>query len=271
VTDTAVRAATDEDMPAVRGVAAEFDVLAAWPSPPDFLDLERAAGRLVVAETAGRVVGFAGTLVRSGITHLGDLFVTARCQSSGVGRQLLDAVLPDGSAAVTYASSDPRALGLYVSRGLRPLCPLFYLTGDPTRLPAPATPAGRAGAGEVSDLDAHASGGDRHEQLIWYGRRSGVQAWTVPGGYAFGRLKGGTAVIGPAGGRDPDSATCALLAAAHRIGRHARTATVVVPGVHPALPVLVAAGFRITDMDIVMASAGAAMALDRYVPHPDLG
>ena len=271
MTDTVVRAATDDDMAAVRGVATEFDVLAAWPGPPDFLDLERAAGRLVVAETAGRVVGFAGTLVRGGVTHLGDLFVTARRQSSGVGRRLLDAVLPDGSAAVTYASSDPRALALYLSRGLRPLSPLFYLAGDPTRLPTPMTPADPAGADDVSDLDALASGGERREQLIWYGRRPGVQAWTVSGGYAFVRVIGATAVIGPAGGRDPDGATNALLAAAHRIGHHARTAKVAVPGGHPALPRLVAAGFRITDLDTVMVSAGDTLALDRYVPHPDLG
>ena len=63
----------------------------------------------------------------------------------------------------------------------------------------------------------------------------------------------------------------ALLAAAHHIGRHARTAKVAVPGVHPALPLLVAAGFRITDLDTVMASADDTLAMDRYVPHPDLG
>jgi hypothetical protein len=45
----------------------------------------------------------------------------------------------------------------------------------------------------------------------------------------------------------------------------------VVFGVNPLLPVLLAAGFRITDSDTFMRTSDAPVPLDRYLPHPDLG
>ncbi|NUW36660.1 GNAT family N-acetyltransferase [Nonomuraea sp. SMC257] len=135
-----VRGAEEDDMPAVRAVAKRFGLLRGWPSAPDFLDAERAFGKLVLAPTAnGQARGFGGTLRRGAVTHLGDLFVLPEHQSSGVGRSLLAELLGGDGPKVTFASSDPRAMSLYIRYGLRPWCPLLYLTGPASGLPGPAS------------------------------------------------------------------------------------------------------------------------------------
>ncbi|MEU8385711.1 hypothetical protein, partial [Streptosporangium sp. NPDC048865] len=66
------------------------------------------------------------------------------------------------------------------------------------------------------------------------------------------------------------------LAAATRAGGAGaapEVARIAVPGVHPLVPSLVGAGWRIGDLDTFMADDAALslVRLDGYVPHPDLG
>ncbi|MER7504840.1 hypothetical protein AB0L05_21045 [Nonomuraea pusilla] len=285
-----VRAAVMADMPAVRKVAARFGLLSGWPQGRDFLDAERAYGTLLLAPgDAGEAQAraFGGTLRRGGLTHLGDLFVLPEHQSSGVGRAILARLLAGDGPKVTFASSDRRAMGLYVRHGLRPWCPLLYLTGPAAALPAP--PARAIDPGEAAARDARASGGDRSATLAWYAATPGVTAYATGGGYAFTRHTGSAVVVGPAGGETPrDCARAVLgaLAAATAPDAAGRAgiplpgtpdappeARIAVPGVHPLVPELIGAGWRVADMDTFMAD-DAALALvrpDRYVPHPDLG
>ncbi|NUW41446.1 GNAT family N-acetyltransferase [Nonomuraea rhodomycinica] len=207
-----VRGAEEGDMPAVRAVARRFGLLRGWPAARDFLDAERAFGRLVLAPTAnGRARGFGGTLRRGEVTHLGDLFVLPEHQSSGVGRALLAELLGGGGPKVTFASSDPRAMGLYIRYGLRPWCPLLYLTGPASGLPAP--PVREARPEDVVELDARAGGGARPGTLAWYAATPGVTPYTTGEGYAFARVSGGDVVIGPAGGTTPQDCAEAALGA----------------------------------------------------------
>ncbi|MEU8386428.1 GNAT family N-acetyltransferase [Streptosporangium sp. NPDC048865] len=130
MTESVTRAAREDDMPAVRAVATRFGLLRGWPPGRDFLDAERIFGALALAPAPdGRALGFGGTLRRGAVTHLGDLFVLPESQSSGVGRALLAELLAGDGPKVTFASSDPRAMSLYIRHGLRPRCPLLYLTG----------------------------------------------------------------------------------------------------------------------------------------------
>ncbi|MEU6729498.1 GNAT family N-acetyltransferase [Nonomuraea wenchangensis] len=272
---SAVRAATDADMPAVRRIARRFGLLAGWPQGADFLDAERAFGALLIAPAAGEdAAGFGGTLRRADLTHLGDLFVLPDRQSGGVGRALLAELLAGDGPKVTFASSDPRALALYVRHGLRPWTPLLYLTGPAAPLPAP--PVRAALPGEVADADARASGGARPGILTWYAARPDVTLHatlhvTGAGGYAFARRSGDDALIGPAGGATPRDCADAVLGALAAAG--ARTGRIAVPGPHPLVPLLLGAGWRIGDQDTFMADEAALARLrpDRYVPHPDLG
>ncbi|MCT9933254.1 GNAT family N-acetyltransferase [Planotetraspora sp. A-T 1434] len=272
--DPITRAAVDADMPAVRAVASHFDLLGKWPGTPDFLDAERTFGDLLVgSDGRAGIVGYGGTLRRGPVTHLGDLFVLPEHQSSGIGRMLLDALLPHGAPLVTFASADPRAMALYVRHGMRPRCPLLYLTGSPRSLDRPLAygqPVERADARLAGELDAEVSGGDRSATLAWYAGLPGVTWGVVGDGYAFARVAGGELVVGPAGGVTPSDCAAAVLGAcaAHSDVDVVRMA---VPGAHPLLPALLAAGWRITDMDTFMTSDDALVRLDRYVPHPDLG
>lgn len=271
-----VRAAADADMPAVRRVARHFGLLDGWPADRDFLDAERVHGTLLVAPLrAGSARGFGGTLRRGDITHLGDLFVLPEHQSCGVGRALLSELLAAAGPKVTFASSDRRAVGLYVRHGMRPWCPLLYLTG-PARAAGLATPPVRkASPGEVAAADAAAGGGARPGTLTWYAATPGVTAYTTGAGYAFTRVTDGTVLVGPAGGESPRDCSGAVLGAlaASAATGGPPTARIAVPGVHPLVPALLGAGWRIEDMDTLMAD-DAALALirpDRYIPHPDLG
>ncbi|WP_181019881.1 GNAT family N-acetyltransferase [Nonomuraea typhae] len=265
-----VRVATADDLPAVRRVARRFGLLEGWPGTPDFLDAERAFGRLLFApDDAGGALGFGGTLRRGGLTHLGDLFVLPERQSSGLGRTLLTELLRESGPKVTFASSDPRAIALYVRHGLRPLTPLLYLTGPATRLPA-ATVL-RTRPEDAAPLDATSSGGDRGATLAWYAAVPGVTLYATDRGYAAARERADHVLIGPAGGATPHDCADAVLgalAAARPAG-----ARIALPGTHPLVPVLIGAGWRIMDMDTLMADdeAGALIQPDRYVPHPDLG
>jgi GNAT superfamily N-acetyltransferase len=171
-----IHAAASADMPAVRRVAASFGLLDKWPTRPDYLDCELEHGRLLVAEatadiaaagdegSADALIGFGGSLRRGEITHLGDLFVDPRFQSSGVGRAILNGLFDRPGPRVTFASADPRAVPLYIRYGMRPLAPLYYLSGpadDPARTvprgPEPANPS-TIDVSELAAADAAASG-----------------------------------------------------------------------------------------------------------------
>jgi GNAT superfamily N-acetyltransferase len=265
-----VRAAADEDMAGVRSVAARFGNLSHWPDRPDYLDLEHAGGGLAVAVTGGpvTVAGFAGVLRRGELTHLGDLFVRPEAQSGGAGRRLLELVLPDAGPRATYASADPRAVALYVRRGLNPAGTLCYLTGDARRLRDTAT-AWPSTADAVAALDGDASGGDRAAHIAWYADRPGVSIWATTGGYAVMRATRSGALVGPAGGGTPADVVTAVTGALRTSA--ATTVKIAVFGSSPLLPVLIGAGFRLTDQDTVMLSEPGLLPMDRYVPHPDLG
>ncbi|MFI6504007.1 GNAT family N-acetyltransferase [Nonomuraea typhae] len=269
-----VRAATADDMPAVRRVARRFGLLDGWPGTPDFLDAERAFGRLLFApDDAGGALGFGGTLRRGVLTHLGDLFVLPERQSSGLGRTLLTGLLREPGPKVTFASSDPRAIALYVRHGLRPLTPLLYLTGPATGLPAPT--ARRTRPEDVAPLDATSSGGDRGATLAWYAGVPGVTMYATGRGYAAAREMDDQVLIGPAGGATAHDCADAVLGAL--AAARAGSARIAVPGTHPLVPVLLGVGWRIADMDTFMDTfmadekGSALIRPDRYIPHPDLG
>jgi hypothetical protein len=263
-------------MAAVRAIAEEHEILDGWPAGgPDFLDLEREYGRLLVADDgAGVVAGFSGTLTRGALTHLGDLFITEHAQSGGHGGLLLDAILPPpGAVVVTFASADRRAQALYLRRGLIPGQPLWYLRGRPAGLARDVGPVLRpVGVGAVADLDAAVSGGDREQQLAWYAALPGVDAWMAEAdAYVFTRCDDTTCRIGPAGGRDPDACARSVLSAVGDAAARGLDVKLLVPGAHPVVLALLRAGLRITDADLFMTSHPGAVPLDRYLPHSDLG
>jgi GNAT superfamily N-acetyltransferase len=253
----------------VHEIATGFGLLDAWPERPDFLDREQTTGGLVVATVDTRMVAFAGTFRRGDLTHLGDLFVEPQHQSRGLGQRLLDRLLTDASSTITFASTDPRALALYLRWGMRACGVLLYLTGS-RRPNYPHETIRAASVDRIAALDGMAGGGDRTEDLAWYGQLPGVTIHASNNGYAFTRIVGDTIIVGPAAGRTP--ADCANVVTS-AIATHdtPRTVRIAVPGTHPLAPTLIESGMRIADCDTILASEPDHIAFDRYIPHPDLG
>lgn len=93
----------------------------------------------------GRVVGFGSATQRADVWFLGMLFVLPPYQSAGVGRSLLERVLPPGAERVRSAapraglpalgtatdSVQPISNALYSQYGMVPRLPVFNLVGRP--------------------------------------------------------------------------------------------------------------------------------------------
>ena len=101
------------------------------------------------------------------MAHLAELFVRPDRLGRGIGGRLLTEVMAGNEERVTFASSDPRALPLYVRHGMRSVEPLLYLRGDRRvvgLLPVAGVSVEAADPDDVLGLDARASG--------WGGRRT---------------------------------------------------------------------------------------------------
>src|SRR5215207_7591885 len=231
-----IERAAPEDMRAVRAIAARYDLMAEWPAPPDWLEHVLAMQGLWVARDNGEVCGFAGVVRDGGVTHLCDLFVEPDRLGRGTGKALLAAALPATGVRTTFASADPRALTLYVRAGLRPFAPLLYLAGAVAaggateRVPVASVPSGRPAArGFLATTNAYA---------LRAGDGSAVVR-PVPGG----------ALLGP-GVADAG----AVLAIAGAASAEYGTVKLALPGPHPALAPLLAAGMQLKDADTFMAT-----------------
>jgi GNAT superfamily N-acetyltransferase len=118
-------------------IAVKDAATAGWDPPSAQPDAERIAGQRqlfehlletgssAVAMREGAVVGFANAIVREDVWFLSQLFVRPDVQSRGAGAEMLDDLLARGEARgarvrSVLSSDDPRALGLYLSRGMLP-------------------------------------------------------------------------------------------------------------------------------------------------------
>jgi GNAT superfamily N-acetyltransferase len=89
--------------------------------------------RFWVAARDGVVVGFGSAALRGPVWFLSMLFVRPEHQGAGIGRTLLDRILPgDGSVLATGTdSAQPISNALYARLGIVPRLPLFSLVGRP--------------------------------------------------------------------------------------------------------------------------------------------
>lgn len=91
--------------------------------------------RFWVATEGERVVAFGSAVLRGSVWFLSMLFVYPEFQGRGIGRGILDRLLPraaDGIALSTATdSAQPVSNALYASLGMVPRMPLFNLVGRP--------------------------------------------------------------------------------------------------------------------------------------------
>ncbi len=95
---------------------------------------------------AERIVAFASASRREHVWFLGMLFVHPDEQARGLGRALLEAVIPAGDDPVTLATctdaAQPISSALYARYGLVPRLPVLEIVGRPDRAGPAALPGG---------------------------------------------------------------------------------------------------------------------------------
>lgn len=236
----------------------------------------------------GTVVGFGAAVRRESVWFLSMLFVRPGRQLGGLGRALLDQILPSERAGVTLAvatdPAQPISNGLYASVGMPARLPMFNLVGRPTQPdalpPLPAGVEGRAfdapdGAGRPADLDLELAAVDReilgfaHPEDHAYVRRQGRLGF----GYrdATGHLLGygytsGVGRIGPIAARD--AALLAPIGADLLLSVPPRGASAIwVPGeAGPLMVAFVRAGLRIEGFPVLLGWSERFADFGRYVP-----
>ncbi len=274
-----VRPAGAADLPSIARVSEANDEPVGDPDRPGSRYLEHVLrhGWLLVAELDGAIVGFAGAIELPMGRFLTDLFVDPPSQGRGVGGALLAEALPERGPRLTFSSSDPRALPLYLRAGLAPWWPLLYLAAPRDR-PRPEPAGAAAGPLTVEPLEATAA---VRLELDLTGRdRSREWAlWTaVPGQRAFAVLEGrrpvavgftapprlGRLVVAP----DDDPVAAVLAAVADAPG--GALTGLAIPGPHPAARALLDRGWRIEARDIHMASGPDLLDPTRLLPDESL-
>ena len=255
-----LRPAREEDLPDIFDVWFTHET-ADDPTPPPRRAIppwylhELRTGTLWVAEDGGRIVAFAGAVTRAGMDFLADLFVRPQWQSAGLGRRLLQRVMPETQRVrSTPASCDFRALGLYVRAGMQPCWPNVWLRATAGQLRVDALPGADvvvrgAVPGEAAFLawDTDVCGRYRPvDHDYWLREQAAAPLWFERGGRVIGygyvqRYSPGalwhpdTHTLGPIGAHGPDDALACVGAAVRWAGCAGVTLSIPMPGPHPAL------------------------------------
>jgi GNAT superfamily N-acetyltransferase len=237
---------------------------------------------------ARHVVGFASAVRRGPVWFLSMLFVLPGEQSAGVGRALLERVLPDDGDDATLATAtdavQPISNGLYASLGIVPRMPMFNLVGRPARpeelrpLPPDVTATLLDGVGpgardlaleqEIDELDL-ATLGFRHGEDHEFARRQGRTGFAYRDGRGSLLGYGYTSElgrIGPVATREPDL-HAPIVAHLLEVIVPRGASAIWVPG--PAgetMQTLVRAGLRMEGFPVLVCWSRPFADFSRYLP-----
>jgi GNAT superfamily N-acetyltransferase len=284
----AIRAATPDDIPAIRALLAAHGN----DDPPGELRGPDVVGpyvahlvahhRVLVSEAADGIVAFGGVVDTGRSFMLSDLFVRPDRLGTGLGRPLLAALFEGCSPRATLASEDPRALPVYTRAGMLPLWPALYLRAD-------ASVAARAGQharahllevdsadpAELVALERSWTGCDRPVDHAFWASMPGADPFLVSNddgpvalGYGRDRQTGPDARSLDRLVVRPDAAPNGpILAAIARAVAAGATVGFCLPGPNPALRVLLDLGARVVDRDTYMAGPTDLVDPARLVPN----
>ncbi len=239
-------------------------------------------GRFLVAEdeSTGRLLGFGGMFDRENVSFLATFYVRPSAQRAGLGagQRLLDGLFDrPGRTRCVVSSHIHRAIAVYARNDMLPRWPLYMLEGSSPGLlnnraaGIKAQPAGPGDPGLV-EIDSEIAGRGRRlvDQQYWVGTHCATPYWICRSGEHIGygyiqdlgrsvdaRWNGETTCIGPVGVFDPEDAAAAVDALVGIAREISNRVVIHVPGAHPALAVLFAAGFRIFYQAVFCCSAGS--------------
>jgi GNAT superfamily N-acetyltransferase len=239
-----IREASSADDAVMDAIAREGDASA----DAMYLDLVRSqGGRLLVAETAGRVVAYGGVVDVDGIAMLTDLFVSADARGAGIGSEMLQQLFVGTTRRMTFSSKHSAALTVYRRMGMEPRWRLLYLEG---RAP---------GGGDALPVE-----GWRHD------RRSLVEQMAGQGAHVTGDVvstpdKGGIWIVRLQSADPVDALVRALQAMP--VGM---LVTMCTPEHSPVAVWAQSHGFAVTDHDTFCATPDADIAPDLHCLDPGL-
>lgn len=281
-----IRQATEEDIAAVIEIAKATGQVEDWTTVfPSYVRHLISHGRFLVAVRDSAVAGFGGTRqIGAGpaaVSMLTDLFVDPAAHGTGTGRALLDALWGRQPRKMTFSSLHSNALPLYTSFGVDAWWPLLYLGGQVPRLERPpGWSVEPAEPTEVAALELAWTGVDRTaDHQMWAARPDGVSLVASLNGQPAAAGTGGgagseygvshMAVTGTdkAGSRLPADAVIAVLSFLEPADGLAH---VCLPAPHPAVRRLLAAGWKVSEFDLYMASEPGLIDPLSSVPSPAL-
>jgi GNAT superfamily N-acetyltransferase len=304
VPDMHVRAAEERDLSSIAAITLATNQHDEWAGGnPAYVRHLMNHGRVVVAEVAGQVSGFGATQrIGTGtdaVTVLCDLFVDPAVHGQGVGRAILTELWSNARRKQTFSSRHAHALPLYTSFGVDAWWPLLYLQGDPAGLTVPAGwRVAQVGAGQAAACERDWTAIDRAADYQAWATRPGAESVQISSESVSGSTVSGSTVSGSTGSgviatgivvrsgpetgvmrlvtapvvegtvAEDDIAAAAVLAA---LAGLTGLANVCLPGPHPAVRPLLAAGWRVTDFDLFMASEPGLLDPRRAVPSPSHG
>ena len=279
-----VREAGLDDLPAIAAVARATGQDEEWGgTDPAYMTHLLTHGKVVVGVSGGSVIGFGATreigVGAGAISMLCDLFVDPGMHGGGCGRAMLAELWPGTGRRMTFSSLHAHALPLYAGFGLDAWWPLLYLRG---RIDALAAAAGwrtdAAVPAEVAALELAWTGIDRSgDHLAWARRPGGASVLAWRGGQVMA-----AATVGGSGGEyglthltlappaDGAAAAAAVVAVLAGLQTDSGLARVCLPGPHPAVRAVLAAGWRIEEFDLFMATEPNLLDPRRTVPSPAL-
>jgi len=235
-----------------------------------------------------RVVAFAAATLRETVWFLSMLFVLPDEQRTGLGRTLLEAVLPKpgeaGPLGVTTDSAQPVSSGLYASYGMAPRLPMFNLVGRPWRqaalVPLPdgitadafdaSTPAERDHAleDEVATLDREVIGfaHPMDHGFLRAAGRVGVAYRNASGsllGYGYTSEAGR---LGPVAVKDAELLAPLVIHLLDAVLPRGASAIWVPGAAGPTLEMLIRSGLRIEGFPALLCWTKPFADFARYVP-----
>ncbi len=237
-----------------------------------------------------QVVGFASAVAREDVWFLSMLFVLPAWQGAGLGRRLLDAVLPvpdrpARSRGTATDSAQPISNGLYASLGIVPRMPLLNLTGLPRRpgafgdLPAGVTPvpfetvvardgghAAVAAAVDALDREIAGFGHPEDHRFLRLEDRHGFLYAGPDGGWLGYGYAGAAGRIGPIATRDP-ALVAPVVGHLMRAVEPRGSWSVWLPGAAaPAVVATLRAGLRVDGFPVLLCWDAPPADFERYLP-----
>ncbi len=242
-------------------------------------------GHFVAVNEKNRIVGYASSIVREFEWFLAMLFVTPSCQTSGIGRKLLERAMKYGEKAgctrlaLATFSYNPQAIAVYSKQGMPPNAAVLMLSrGEKTGRRGKLKPeltlnmnevTDEGKLGRLSDLDRKVRGIARPEEHFFWLGSEGYKTFEFRDGRKFAgyAVMSKTGLIGPIATTKPEYLEPILVHCLNSspFPETARNVIFVHGEQKRLLQTLLGAGFRIEEVTLVMASERFSDPM-RYLP-----